>query len=141
MKKQQGFTLIELIIVIVILGILAVTAAPKFFDFSSDARKSALQGLKAAMQGAAELSYAKAAINGEAKYPEISLTALAESAEVSQDDWIITAPSVGASGTARFAWKDNDGTARDDCYVDYTVVAPTATTEASYTLTVENSGC
>jgi len=44
-KQQKGFTLIELIIVIIILGILAVTAAPKFLDISSDANTSALQGL------------------------------------------------------------------------------------------------
>ena len=41
--KQEGFTLIELIVVIVILGILAVTAAPKFIDLQGDARASALQ--------------------------------------------------------------------------------------------------
>lgn len=40
MKKQAGFTLIELVIVIIILGILAVTAAPKFLNLQDDARKS-----------------------------------------------------------------------------------------------------
>ncbi|MGL4750761.1 MAG: type II secretion system protein, partial [Shewanella sp.] len=39
MKRQQGFTLIELVVVIIILGILAVTAAPKFINLQSDARK------------------------------------------------------------------------------------------------------
>ena len=46
MKRQQGFTLIELVVVIIILGILAVTAAPKFINLQSDARASAIQGLK-----------------------------------------------------------------------------------------------
>ena len=54
MKRQAGFTLIELIVVIVILGILAVTAAPKFMDFSSDAKQSALHGLRGAINSAAE---------------------------------------------------------------------------------------
>lgn len=64
MKKQQGFTLIELVVVIIILGILAVTAAPKFINLQSDARLSALNGLKASIQGANALVYSKAALQG-----------------------------------------------------------------------------
>ncbi|WP_394146100.1 type II secretion system protein [Vibrio atypicus] len=64
MKRQGGFTLIELVVVIVILGILAVTAAPRFLNLQSDARASSLQGLKGAMQGAAGIVYGRAAIEG-----------------------------------------------------------------------------
>ncbi|MCE9685915.1 type II secretion system GspH family protein [Shewanella sp. AS16] len=64
MQKQQGFTLIELVVVIIILGILAVTAAPKFINLQGDARVSALQGLKGAIQGANSLVYSKAALSG-----------------------------------------------------------------------------
>ena len=60
--KQEGFTLIELIVVIVILGILAVTAAPKFIDLQGDARASTLQGLAGAMKGAATLVHGKALV-------------------------------------------------------------------------------
>ncbi|PMG42773.1 prepilin-type N-terminal cleavage/methylation domain-containing protein [Shewanella sp. 10N.286.52.B9] len=66
-RKQQGFTLIELVVVIIILGILAVTAAPKFINLQGDARVSALAGMKAAIQGSNTLVYSKAALAGEEK--------------------------------------------------------------------------
>lgn len=63
--KQKGFTLIELVVVIIILGILAVTALPKFVNLQGEARASTLQGMKAALEGAATLTYSKAAIQGQ----------------------------------------------------------------------------
>ncbi len=45
MKKTKGFTLIELVMIIVILGILAVVAIPRFVDLSSDAEEAAEQGV------------------------------------------------------------------------------------------------
>jgi len=65
MKKQGGFTLIELVVVIVILGILAVTAAPKFLNLQDDARKSSISGLVGAVKGASGIVYGKAAIAGK----------------------------------------------------------------------------
>jgi MSHA pilin protein MshA len=61
---QKGFTLIELVVVIVILGILAATALPKFIDLSSDARKSVIKGVAGSMASANALIYAKAQAAG-----------------------------------------------------------------------------
>ena len=61
-STQQGFTLIELIIVIVLRGILAVTAAPKFLNLQDDARDSVLQGIAGSLESASSVVYGKALI-------------------------------------------------------------------------------
>ena len=68
-RNNGGFTLIELIVVIVILGILAVTAAPKFVDLQSDARLATLNGMKAAINSAVSLTYGKSLVKGVEKDP------------------------------------------------------------------------
>ena len=59
-RKQKGFTIIELVVVIVILGILAAVAFPKFQDLSGDARTAVVNGTAAALKSAAVISYARA---------------------------------------------------------------------------------
>ncbi|MFW8591019.1 pilus assembly FimT family protein [Glaciecola sp. 2405UD65-10] len=58
-KQQVAFTLVELVIVIVLLGILAVVAAPRFLDIGRDARISALEGLYGAIQSGSRLAFSK----------------------------------------------------------------------------------
>ena len=134
MKRQGGFTLIELVVVIVILGILAVTAAPKFLNLQSDARASSLQGLKGAMSGAAGIVYGKAAINGVEQepgsaisdgantidivygYPAATSEALGAVVVGLNTDWTVTVTGTGISGVVTAGFIDSQNKA---CIVTY----------------------
>lgn len=63
-RKQTGFTMIELIVVIVILGILAATALPKFIDMSGSAKDSAIKGLAGSANSAMSINYAGCSATG-----------------------------------------------------------------------------
>ncbi|MEZ9231131.1 type II secretion system protein [Vibrio amylolyticus] len=157
MKKQGGFTLIELVVVIVILGILAVTAAPRFLNLQNDARKSSLQGLKGALDGAAGIVYGKAAINGVETassatdvdgistiygYPMATSAGIGQAVVGLTSDW-----TSQPDGTAMvITFKDDDALSSatavkgTNCYVTYTQASDTSVS-AAYSTGVTDSGC
>ncbi|NLS14601.1 type II secretion system protein [Vibrio sp. SM6] len=150
MKKQAGFTLIELVVVIVILGILAVTAAPKFLDLQDDARDGVLEGLRGSIVGAMSISYGRAAINGiESKayaaytsetdkgtvidgighsygYPtassdtSLNLGGIFQTLELSDDDFAVLGSSSGSSNSPANTWIDIGLVDYTDSCVRYT---------------------
>jgi MSHA pilin protein MshA len=63
MNKQSGFTLIELVMVIVILGVLAVAALPKFVDLKGDAQQAAVDGVAGSLSSAASINFAARSAN------------------------------------------------------------------------------
>lgn len=68
-RGRRGFTLIELVIVIVILGIIAAIALPKFIDLQDDAKYAVANGELGSLRAAAAMYYATTAIHGTAAYP------------------------------------------------------------------------
>ncbi|MEZ9197372.1 type II secretion system protein [Shewanella sp. 10N.286.54.B9] len=148
MQKQNGFTLIELVVVIIILGILAVTAAPKFINLQGDARASALQGMKAALQSGNSLYYSKAAIGGFEKkvstdtdaplpkvgdvtlnygYIQATKDEIVKALDITESDWVFT--PVASSDPVEIEMSQKG--APSDCKFKYTQ-ADDATTPPVY---------
>ncbi|UPW17999.1 prepilin-type N-terminal cleavage/methylation domain-containing protein [Agarivorans sp. TSD2052] len=160
--KQQGFTLIELVIVIIILGILAVTAAPKFLNLTNDARTSTVKGAEGAIKGGANIVYSKAAIEGEEATDSTDLQVGAEATDtvaiaygypaeasfgvpadlarwldLSAADWTITGTNPVVITPAGYTEPDASVVAKQ-CRVTYTEAASAG---ASPTITSQTGGC
>lgn len=157
MKKQNGFTLIELVVVIVILGILAVTAAPKFLNLQDDAKVSAVKGLSGALKGAAGITYGKAAVAGQEGlevgnilvdgvstaikfgYPLATSASLGAVVDGLNSDWI-EKPTLADDATAPSGVDTYYGYNGFDCLATYTQ-AKDAKTPAKITVVGNATNC
>jgi len=109
LRNQKGFTLIEIIAVLVILGILAAVAIPKFLDLQNDARTSSARGAVAAGQSAISMGYSQFLLNSAgantpaspaAACSNVSLdapTGVAYTVNCSGADWNIASSTITGS--------------------------------------------
>lgn len=100
-QQASGFTLIELVMVIVILGILAVSAVPSFIDVNTDARQAATDGVAGALGSASAINYAIRSVNTAKGVAVANCTDLASALEGGLDaDYTITTGAITAGSTA-----------------------------------------
>ncbi|WP_283104287.1 type II secretion system protein [Shewanella gelidimarina] len=71
--NKNGFTLIELVVVIIILGVLAVVAAPNFINLKSDAVLANMETLEGTLKSTNQLVYSKAVLEGQEKLEQGSI--------------------------------------------------------------------
>ncbi len=146
LKERKGFTLIELIIVIVILGILAAVAIPKFAGMSSEARTAAVKGMAGSISSAATIAHGKWLISPSATitmegtsvtmyngsnapgYPSEATGGINNAVNYDTNKFTFTAGINNNGSNAKFTMKTN-------CYAQYSV------TTTKFFVTTTLTGC
>ncbi len=97
LNNQKGFTLIEIIAVLIILGVLAAVAVPKFLDLVDQAEDKALNGAVAAGLSTVSLQYARLTLSNEAVPSQTALVAAVNGNPPASDDFNFTFANSGSN--------------------------------------------
>ncbi|MBW2630457.1 MAG: prepilin-type N-terminal cleavage/methylation domain-containing protein [Deltaproteobacteria bacterium] len=107
MRNQKGFTLIEIIAVLIILGILAAVAVPKFLSLTSDANTKALEGGLSAGLSTCSLEFARLAMSNGVAPTAAAVVTAATANPPGSDDFDYGFASAGSVVTVTVSWSDS----------------------------------
>lgn len=152
-STQQGFTLIELIMVIVILGALAAFSLPRFADLGTDARVAALRGALSSVKSAASIAHAASLariqagnadvdLDGTAVtmvnyYPTAASAGIIAAAGISANDYTLTETAAAGATPGFVTIAASSASNAATCVITYTE----ATSTAAPVYAIDTTGC
>ena len=138
-KLQKGFTMIELIMVIVILGILAAVALPRFYDLQTDARKAKADAILGTIRSASAIAHSAALVNGMTAAAGVTQKVTMEGQTVYLDYGYPKGDATGIVLAANIS-AANDGVTIDTATADKVVIDINGGTAGSCTVTYDWTG-